>query len=144
MNTVARTLAALLLCLPVAASAAGETGCGSTAPDALKVVPGWMTAAGAPAAGRDVGIEVVVTITTDGRATDLEFAGDDRLAASGRQSVRNAVALWRFAPATRCGVAVAERVTLIVPMEQYATTSERPAFARNATDAPQRLPRDLP
>lgn len=144
MNAVARTLAALALCLPATVSAAGDPGCESTAPEALKVVPGWMTATGAPVAGRDVGIEVVATITTHGRATDLEFAGDDGLAASGRQSVRNAVGLWRFTPATRCGEAVAERVTLIVPMKQYATTSERPAFARNATDAPRRLPRDLP
>lgn len=144
MNAASMMLALLVLGVPTTVLAAGNTQCQSAAPDALKVVPGWMTAAGAPAAGREVGVEVQATITADGRATELDFGQDATLTASGRQSVRNAVDLWRFTPATRCGEAVAERVTLMVPMKQYATTSERPAFARNATDAPQRLPHDLP
>lgn len=141
---VSMSFVVVALCLPSLAMASDGTGCTDTAPQAVKVVTGWMTEPDAPASGREVGIEVEATITADGRATELGFSSDAAPTAGGRQSVRNAVDLWRFTPATRCGEAVAERVILVVPMKQYAAAPEQPFFARNATDAPQRLPRDLP
>ena len=136
MDAMRMSVAVLALCLPPLAFAAGNTACTTTAAEAVKVVDGSMYTAGAPLEGREVAVQVEATVTADGRASELAFEAGHGLTASAREAVRNTVSLWRFAPATRCGEATAQRVALVVPMHEYASASMRPPWARNATDAP--------
>lgn len=135
MIRFARPFAVLAFVLPAVASATDPGQCPITAPAAARIVTGWTTATDAPTQGRSQDVVVHATINASGKAEDLQLA-DAALPASAMQSVRNAVSLWEFQPATRCGAPISERVALIVPMRVYSTPNDRPFFARRATDAP--------
>lgn len=78
--------------------------------------------------------QVHATVTADGRVLDVRVVDAPGLSPAQRRAVVASVANWQFHPATRCGVAVDQRVAMKVPLE--AVNGAGPGVPGTAGDGP--------